>query len=75
MNKIVLAITAILALPSVLADPYDMMNWGSGMMGGGMMGFGVGGILALTYFVILSLVFSVIFWWAYNWIVPKEKKK
>lgn len=74
MNKLVLALTALLALPSVFADPYDMMMQGYGMMGGGMMGGLTGGFLGLFYFAVLSFVFSIIFWWAYNWVV-KEKKK
>ncbi|MDP2907608.1 MAG: hypothetical protein Q8O03_06720 [Nanoarchaeota archaeon] len=79
MNKLVLALTALLALPSVLAD-YGMMDGFRNMMGSGygMMGAGswmMGGFFGLIYFAILSFVFSVVFWWTYKWLVKEKKTK
>ena len=73
MNKLVLALTTLLALPSVLADTYDVTGWTHRMMGGGG-SWMVGGFFGLICYAILSFVFCVIFWWTYKWIV-KEKKK
>ncbi len=74
MNKLVLAITALLIIPVVLADGWDMMSRGYGMMGGGMTGLMAGSFIGIIYFAVFSFVFSIIFWQAYNWVV-KEKKK
>lgn len=76
MKKIIyfLAVLVLTMLPtvSVLAD-YDMMGpstgYGCGMMAG--MGFWNAHLFGLLYFLILSFIFSLIFWVVYKWLIKK----
>lgn len=71
MKKTILLTTIALITPSVLADT-DMMG-DYGMMSGNM-GWMMGGAYSLIYFVIISFLFSIIFWWTYKWIVKGKKR-
>lgn len=73
MKKLfILALLSLIVLPLiVLADSDDMMGYG--MMNGWMVGqFGAGAMfLGLIWVVVISFVFSLIFWLVYKWIVKK----
>lgn len=68
MKKIILLLIMALIVPSVLADYGNMM--GSGMMGG--VGIGLYGVV---WFVLVTFLFSIIFWSTYKWIVKVKKAK
>ena len=57
----------VLLIPSVLAD-YGMMGYGA-TSNIGMAFYGI------LWFIIISFVFSVIFWLTYKWIVDEKKQK
>jgi len=61
MKKISLILASIMAFPLV-AEDY------------GMMGSYSWGLLGLVYFVLATLIFSIIFWLTHNWLVKGKKK-
>ncbi len=73
MKKLfILSLLSPIALPLVvLADSGNMMSYG--MMDGWMMdGSGWGAMfLGLIWIVIVSFVFSLVFWLVYKWIIKK----
>ncbi len=73
MKKLfILSLLSLMALPLIaLADSDDMMGYG--MMDGWMMGGGRWGsmLLGLIWLVVISFVFSLIFWLVYKWIIKK----
>ena len=71
-KKLNLLVWLVLLSSFVSADIMDA----TGMMGYGMKGaysFS-GSLLAVIYFALISLIFSVIFWSTHNWLV-KDKKR
>jgi hypothetical protein len=68
MKKIILPLAFLLASFPVLAD-MDMM--GQGINGVGLHGMGTYGLI---YLILCAFIFSIIFWWTYNWIVVIKKK-
>ena len=64
-------------MSAALADTGEVM--GSGMMFGttkyGMMGWGWMSLWGLFWLILVSFVFSVIFWLCYKWIVKNKKTK
>jgi len=57
-------------IPSVLADYGPMMGPGYGM--GGSIGIGLYGVI---WFILITFIFSVIFWSTYKWILKSKIKR
>ena len=67
MKKILLFGILVWAIPSVLADYGPMMGYG--MMGGTGMWF-----YGSIWFVLVTFLFSIIFWSTYRWIIKGQKQ-
>lgn len=70
MKKTILFGISTLMIPSVLADYGPMMDSGYGM--GGSIGMGLYGII---WFILITFIFSVIFWSTYKWILKSKTKR
>ena len=72
MKKLILFGFIILTSTSVFADMMGNVGFGDGygmMYGSGVFGMGLFGLI---YLVLISFIFSVIFWLTYNWLVKKR---
>ncbi len=67
MKKLILTFIWVLFIPSVLAD-YRMMGYGM------MSSFGFG-LYSIVWFIIVSFVFSVVFWSTYKLIIKNKKQR
>ena len=82
MKKTIFVLITLLLLSSslVLAHGEEINNkntLGGGNMVCGMVGTGMWnwGLYGIVYFIVMSFVFSVIFWLTHNWLVKHKKKK